>query len=180
MEVQNLRWAVAWLKSASHGSLIEGVNESSFMGPSLSLCVRVFDFVLYNYHHSVLPESISLEMDIRTSCVTSCLSACPNFSFCHKLALPLRCFLSLERPKWDTCNGTLGRREGKLVGWLETSVPRECARPFDRKKWLTVSVCLAGRHGHPEVGGLGGPGWQKTCQNEDNKQGHANCVTVKL
>lgn len=101
-----------------------------------------------------------------------------NFTFYHKL--PFRCLLPLERPKWNMNTGTSGRRErGKLVGWLERWVLREGSQPFQRKKWLTVSVYIAGRHEHPEVGEERGPEWQKTCQNGDNKQGHPNCVTIK-
>uniref|UniRef100_A0A3Q2X8P9 Uncharacterized protein n=1 Tax=Haplochromis burtoni TaxID=8153 RepID=A0A3Q2X8P9_HAPBU len=44
---------------------------------------------------------------------------------------------------------------------------------------ITLSVYIAGRHEHPEVGEERGPEWQKTCQNGDNKQGHLNCVTIK-
>lgn len=42
---------------------------------------------------------------------------------------------------------------------------------------MTVSVCLVGRRGHPEVDERRQPEWQKT-QNGDNKQGHGNCVTM--
>lgn len=149
-----------------------------YLGGQVKVCVFVpcIFFLLYYSYHSVLPETVSLEMDLRTTYVTRSLSATSLFN--HKL--PFRCLLPLERPKWNMNTGTSGRRErGKLVGWLERWVLREGSQPFQRKKWLTVSVYIAGRHEHPEVGEERGPEWQKTCQNGDNKQGHPNCVTIK-
>ena len=170
----SLRRAMEWLRGGSHESLIEDIHESSLAGQSWSfcLCVCLF-FVLYNSH-----QSVSLEMDIRTSCVTGCPSAPPNnFSFCRSLRPPL------FPVTWETKVGHVHwdvrweRGEtGRLIGDIS---PQGTLSAFWRKKWLTVSVCSLGRRGHPEVSEWRGPEWQKTCQNADNKQGRANCVTIK-
>lgn len=141
----------------------------------------VCSFVLYHSHHSVLPKSISLKMDIRTSCVTSCLSAPPNkLQFLSQtLSPPLHCFLSLESPKWVMYTGTLwaGERRNWLADWRHQSWGNA---PSLLTEKMTDSECLLGwQTWHPEVGEWRGPEWQTMSQNGDNKQGHANCVTVR-
>lgn len=134
------------------------------------LCVCVF-FVFYNSHHSVLPESNSLEMDIRTSCVISRPSAPPNnFQFLSQTCSPRHCFLSLERPKWNMYIGTSGSGEGKLVGWLETSVQRERSQPFDRKNdWQWVFAQLADMRTQRWVSGEGQNGTRRARMQTTNK-----------
>lgn len=62
------------------------------------------------------------------------------------------------------------RHERGKTGWLIGDIsPEGTLSAFWQKKWLTVSVCSVGRHGHPEVGEWRGPEWQKMCQNEDKK-----------
>lgn len=111
-----------------------------YLGGQVKVCVFVpcIFFVLYYSYHSVLPETVSLEMDLRTTYVTRSLSATSlfitNFPFvssCH-----------LRGKKGNMNTGTSGRRErGKLVGWLERWVLREGSQPFQRKK-MTDSECL--------------------------------------
>lgn len=148
-----------------------------YLGGQVKVCVFVpcIFFLLYYSYHSVLPETVSLEMDLRTTYVTRSLSA--TSLFITNFPFVASCHLRGQSGTW-TLGHPAGER-GKLVGWLERWVLREGSQPFQRKKWLTVSVYIAGRHEHPEVGEERGPEWQKTCQNGDNKQGHPNCVTIK-
>lgn len=124
-----------------------------------------------------VPPVPFLGMDIRTSYVTGLsVSATKQFEF-SQTRFPPHCSPSLERLKWNI--GTLGSRERKMVGWLETSVLWERSQSVEPKKKMTDSFCLAGRRGHPEVGEWRGPEWQKSCQNGDIQQGHANRVTMQ-
>lgn len=126
--------------------------------------------------HSVLPDA-SLERWTSGHPASPVVSQHPQTTSVF-ITNPLSSCVSCHwRPKWDMYIGTPGRREGKLVGWLETSVLREHSQPFDRKNdWQWVFAQLADMGTQRWVKE---PGWQKMCQNEDNKQGHANCVTIK-
>lgn len=167
------------LRSVSHETLIEDILNHHLCSKPKFVCMCVCLFLHCITHHSALPESISLEMDIRTSCVTSCLSASSNnFSLYHKLAAPSVVFCHL-RSRSGTCTLGLGQERGE-TGWLIGDIsPEGTLSAFWQEKWLTENVCFAGRHGHPEVGEWRGPEWQKMCQRGDNKQGHANYVTNK-
>lgn len=135
------------------------IHESSLAGPSWSFCLRVcLFFVLYNSHQSISPE-----MDIRTSCVTSCPSAPPNnFNFWRSLRPPL--FPVTWETKVGHVHWDVGRERGE-TGWLIGDIsPEGTLSAFWQKKWLTVSVCSLGRRGHPEVSERGGPEWQKMCK----------------
>lgn len=164
---RTLSWAMEWLSSGSQKSQkIEDIHESSLMGPSWGFCV----FVLYNSHHSVIsdvldirtsperhPASPVVRQDDQTASVfiTNSLSS-PLF--------PVTWEAKLEHVHWD-----IGQEKGNwLVDWRHQSWGN-APSPFDRKKWLTVSVCSVGRYGHPEVGEWRVPEWRKTCQNGDNK-----------
>lgn len=82
----------------------------------------------------------------------------------------LHCSLSLERPKWDMYTGTSDGREGKLVGWLETSVLRERSRPFDeRNDWQWVFARLAGVGTQRWVSGEGQNGRRRARTRTTNK-----------
>lgn len=109
----------------------------------------VCSFVLYHSHHSVLPKSIYLKMDIRTSCVTSCLSAPPNkLQFLSQTLSPPSIVSCHLRGQSGSCTlGHFGRQRGE-TGWLIGDIsPEGMLRAFWRKRWLTVSVCSVGRHG---------------------------------
>ncbi len=106
------------------------------------LCMYVFVILLSSFrpswvhlsrdgHQDILHHQLSVSTDKQLQFLSQTLSC-------------LHCFLSLERPKWDMYTGTLGRREGKLAGWLETSVLGEHSQPFDRKNdWQWVFARLA-------------------------------------
>lgn len=108
--------------------------------------VSVFVFILYNSHHSV--HSDVLDIGPSRERYPASWVVCQDITADSLLSI-VSCHL---RGQIGTCVLGHPAREGKLVGWLETSVLRGRSQPFWWKKWLTVNVRSLGRHGHREVG----------------------------
>lgn len=103
----------------------------------------------------VIIQTLPLEVDVRTFCVTS---LCQHQQTTQVLISNSPLCYSLSRPKWDMYTGI---RTAQTRHWLADwrGASRGYTPSLLTGKWLTVSVCLAGRHG---------PEWEKMCQNGDN------------
>lgn len=114
-----------------------------YLGGQVKVCVFVpcIFFLLYYSYHSVLPETVSLEMDLRTTYVTRSLSA--TSLFITNFPFVASCHLRGQSGTWTLGHPAGERGENWLANWRGESWGKALSPSREKNDWQWVFILLA-------------------------------------
>lgn len=114
-----------------------------YLGGQVKVCVFVpcIFFLLYYSYHSVLPETVSLEMDLRTTYVTRSLSA--TSLFITNFPFVASCHLRGQSGTWTLGHPAGERGENWLADWRGESWGKALSPSREKNDWQWVFILLA-------------------------------------